>query len=71
MGFRCPHCQSPIYSRKNKICGVCKKLLPAELLLSDKQIAILKKQDEQIEKCAREFKFPKQWTEIDPSSYPS
>ncbi|HEX7569732.1 MAG TPA: hypothetical protein VF492_04450, partial [Verrucomicrobiae bacterium] len=44
-----------IYSRKNKICGVCEKPVPPELLLSDKQIAILKKQDEQMEKRAREF----------------
>ena len=70
MEFRCPHCQSPIYSRKAKICGVCKKTLPAELLLSDKQIAVLKKQDEEIEKRAREIKFPKQWTEIDPGTHP-
>jgi hypothetical protein len=70
MEFRCPHCQSPIYSRKNKICDVCKEPLPAELLLSDKQIAILKRQDEHMEKRAREFKFPKQWTEIDLETYP-
>jgi hypothetical protein len=55
MEFRCPHCNAPIYSRKNKICGVCEKPVPPELLLSDKQIAILKKQDEQMEKRAREF----------------
>jgi hypothetical protein len=55
MEFRCPNCNSPIYSRKNKICGVCEKPLPEELLLSDKQITILKKQDEQMEKRAKEF----------------
>jgi len=55
MEFRCPNCNSPIYSRKNKICGVCEKLLPEELLLSDKQITILKKQDDQMEKRAKEF----------------
>jgi predicted amidophosphoribosyltransferase len=55
MEFCCPHCQSPIYSRKNKICGVCEKPLPEELLLSDKQITILKKQDDQMEKRAKEF----------------
>jgi len=58
MEFRCPHCQSPIYSRKQKICGVCEKSLPPELLLSDKQIAILKRQDEQMEKRAKEFQLP-------------
>jgi hypothetical protein len=55
MEFRCPHCQSPIYSRKNKICGVCEKPLPAELLLSDKQVSFLKKQDDEMEKRAKEF----------------
>jgi len=70
MEFRCPHCQSPIYDRKNKICSVCGRILPAELLLSEKQIAVLKKQDEEIEKRAKEFKFPKQWTEIDPGTHP-
>ena len=58
MEYRCPHCQSPIYSRKLKICGVCEKPLPENLLLSDKQIMILKKQDEAIEKRAKEFRLP-------------
>jgi hypothetical protein len=56
MEFRCPHCQSPIYSRKNRICGVCEKPLPEELLLSDEQVAALKKQEDQMEKQAKEFK---------------
>jgi predicted amidophosphoribosyltransferase len=55
MEFRCPYCQAPIYSRKNKICGVCEKPLPKELLLSDEQIAFLKKEMEQEEKRAKEF----------------
>ncbi len=55
MEFRCPHCQSLIYSRKNKICGVCEKPLPEEVLLNDEQIAFLKKQDGQMEKRAKEF----------------
>jgi hypothetical protein len=55
MEFRCPNCNSPIYNRKNEICGVCEKPLPEELLLSDKQITILKKQDDQKEKRAKEF----------------
>ena len=56
MEFRCPYCNAPIYSRKNKICGVCEKPLPAELLLSDEQVATLKKQDDEMEKRAKEFK---------------
>lgn len=58
MQFTCPHCQSPIYSRKQKVCGVCEKPLPKELLLSDEQIARLKKQDEACEKRAKEFQLP-------------
>jgi hypothetical protein len=55
MEFRCPYCNAPIYSRKNKICGVCEKALPAELLFSDEQIAALKKQSDLEEKEAKEF----------------
>ncbi|MGA2240920.1 MAG: hypothetical protein ABSH11_02635 [Verrucomicrobiota bacterium] len=55
MEFRCQFCHSPIYSRKNKICGVCEKPLPKELLLSDEQVATLKKQMDQEEKRAKEF----------------
>jgi hypothetical protein len=56
MEFRCPYCQAPIYSRKNKICGVCEKPLPEELLLSDEQIVALKKEMEAEEKRTKEFK---------------
>jgi hypothetical protein len=31
---RCPCCQSLIYSRRHKLCGVCNRPLPAELLFS-------------------------------------
>jgi reverse gyrase len=55
MEFRCPNCNAPIYSRKNKICGVCEKPLPEELLLNDEQIALLKKQMEQEEKRPMNF----------------
>ena len=56
MEFRCPYCHSPIYSRKNKICGVCEKPLPEELLFSDQQVADLKKQMDQEEKELKQFK---------------
>ena len=56
MEFRCPHCHAPIYSRKNRICGVCEKPLPEELLFSDEQIAELKRQSDQEEKRMKEFK---------------
>ncbi len=56
MEFRCPYCDAPIYSRKNKICGVCEKPLPKELLLSDEQIAALKKETDAEEKELKQFK---------------
>jgi hypothetical protein len=56
MEFRCPFCHSPIYSRKNKICGVCEKPLPEELLFSDQQVADLKKQMDAEEKQTKQFK---------------
>ena len=58
MKFRCPNCNALIYSRKNKICGVCEKHLPAEFLFANKQIAFLKKQEEEVEKRAKEFNLP-------------
>jgi len=56
MEFRCPHCNAPIYSRKNKICGVCEKPLPPELLFSDQQIADLNEQTDEEEKRTKQFK---------------
>jgi hypothetical protein len=56
MEFRCPYCNSPIYSRKNKICGVCEKSLPPELLLNDAQIKSLKEEMAKEEKETRQFK---------------
>ena len=55
MEFRCPNCKSPIYSRSQKICGVCETSLPKELLFSDQQVADLKKQMKEEEKRAKEF----------------
>jgi hypothetical protein len=55
MDFRCPHCQSPIYSRKHKICGVCEKPLPENVLLSKAQIQLLKDQLAKEEKEAKAF----------------
>ena len=55
MEFRCPNCHSLIYSRKNKICGVCEKPLPKELLMSDAEIAFWKKEMDQEEKREKEF----------------
>jgi len=32
---RCPSCNSIIYSRRHKLCGVCNQLLPAAFLFDD------------------------------------
>jgi predicted amidophosphoribosyltransferase len=56
MEFRCPNCHAPIYSRKNKICGVCEKPLPKELLMNDAEIAFWKKEMDEEEKRSKEFK---------------
>ena len=58
MEFRCPYCHAPIYSRSHKICGVCEKPLPESLLLSDAQVAELKKEMAEEEKRAKEFNPP-------------
>jgi hypothetical protein len=69
MEFRCPYCNAPIYSRKNKICGVCEKPLPKELLLSDEQVLFLKKEMDEEEKRTKEFK--QQIDDVGPHEGPS
>lgn len=41
--LRCPHCNSIIYSRRNKLCGVCSQALPAELLFSPEEARRIEK----------------------------
>ena len=53
--FRCPHCHAPIYSRRSKVCGVCEKPLPPELLFSAPDAALLKEQMNEEEKRAKSF----------------
>jgi predicted amidophosphoribosyltransferase len=55
MEFRCPYCNAPIYSRKNKICGVCEKTLPKELLMNDAEKAFWKQEMDKEEKEAKDF----------------
>ncbi|MFO1500279.1 MAG: hypothetical protein U1G07_18145 [Verrucomicrobiota bacterium] len=31
---RCPHCQSIVYSRRHRLCGICAQPLPEEHLFS-------------------------------------
>lgn len=34
---RCPHCNSVVYSRRHKLCGVCAEPLPDACLFSEAQ----------------------------------
>lgn len=45
--FKCPKCESPIYSRRHKKCGQCGNVLPDHLLFTPEQIREL---DEQMER---------------------
>ncbi|MBI4660526.1 MAG: hypothetical protein HY735_16945 [Verrucomicrobia bacterium] len=35
---RCPHCDSIIYSRRHKLCGLCGQALPEELRFSASEV---------------------------------
>ena len=39
---RCPHCNSVVYSRRHKLCGVCAEPLPAACLFSDEQAQVVR-----------------------------
>ena len=55
MELRCPNCNAPIYSRKQKVCGVCEKPLPKEFLMSDAEKAFWKQEMDKEEKEAKDF----------------
>ena len=55
MEFRCPNCHSLIYSRKNKICGVCEQPLPKEFWMSDAEKTFWKQEMDKEEKLAKDF----------------
>jgi hypothetical protein len=38
MSFKCPNCQTMLYSRVHRICRACGVSLPAELLLPEAEI---------------------------------
>ena len=40
---KCPHCESIIYSRRNKLCGVCGEVLPPGLLFSPSEARRIEK----------------------------
>ena len=50
MEFRCPNCDSLIYSRKNKLCGKCGCILPPQLLFNEAQAKAVKKQMDETNK---------------------
>lgn len=58
MEFKCPHCQSIIYSRRHKVCGTRGATLPGDLLLTSAQIQKLDKERAREKKRAREFNLP-------------
>jgi predicted nucleic acid-binding Zn ribbon protein len=58
MEFKCPHCQSIIYSRRHKVCGTCGVALPKDLLLTPAQIQKLDKERAREKKRSREFNLP-------------
>jgi transcription initiation factor TFIIIB Brf1 subunit/transcription initiation factor TFIIB len=38
MSFKCPNCQTTLYSRVHRLCQACGVALPAELLLPEAEI---------------------------------
>jgi transcription initiation factor TFIIIB Brf1 subunit/transcription initiation factor TFIIB len=38
MSFKCPNCETKLYSKVHRLCHACGFALPAELLLSEIQI---------------------------------
>jgi transcription initiation factor TFIIIB Brf1 subunit/transcription initiation factor TFIIB len=38
MSFKCPTCQTTLYSRVHRLCQPCGAVLPAELLLPEAEI---------------------------------
>jgi hypothetical protein len=55
MEFKCPKCQTVIYSRKHKTCGHCGEALPVELLLTPDQVRELEEQRKVEQKRVKEF----------------
>lgn len=55
MELHCPNCQAPVYSRKQKICGVCEKPLPEEFRMSDAEKNFWKQEMDKEEKQAKNF----------------
>jgi len=54
MSYHCPKCKGVIYNRRNKQCGFCGTELPAELLFTAAEIAVLDKDEAAAEELHRQ-----------------
>ena len=54
MSYHCPKCKGVIYNRRNKQCGFCGTELPAELLFTEAEIAVLDKGEEAAKELHRQ-----------------
>ncbi|HEX8911222.1 MAG TPA: hypothetical protein VF796_02600 [Humisphaera sp.] len=54
MPFKCPACQRPLYNRRRPDCEFCGAVLPAGLLLSPIQVAMIDKEKRDMEAAARQ-----------------
>lgn len=50
MSFKCPNCETTLYSRVHRICQPCGATLPAELLLPEAEIRHFEAQREREKK---------------------
>lgn len=55
MEHRCPSCQSPLYSRRTRVCGQCGAALPREMFVTDEQVQTHEKEREWARKLADAF----------------
>jgi hypothetical protein len=54
MSFKCPNCETEIYSRAHKTCHTCGSELPRELLLPGAQLRILEENAKRTLKAERD-----------------
>jgi len=54
MSFKCPNCETVIYSRAHKVCHTCGIALPQEFLLPESQIRHVEQSAERERKADRE-----------------
>jgi hypothetical protein len=49
MTLYCPKCKGIVYSRRHKFCGFCGAQLPAEFLFTESELAVLAREEAEIE----------------------